>query len=175
MPGVPQHWTYPIATAAHGCLSAAVPFLEADHLTYVRYYGELMRILRGPASDWWTEAQAWETRVQSLPETRGVTRGNASESVDLVRKALRRRALLYCAATALAAERYRLARGTPPPNLQALVPEWLDAVPEDPFCGEPLRYGADLDALWVYSLGPNGKDDGGPDDEEFRVVIHPGE
>lgn len=173
MPGVPESWMDPIAKVAHGCLSAAVPFFEADHLDYVRYYGELIRILRGPASDWWTEAQAWETRIESLPETRVVTRRNAEISVYLVRLALRRRALLFSAATALAAERYRLANGSPPTNLQALVPEWLDSVPEDPFVGAPLQYRADRDALWVYSLGPNGKEDVGYDDEVFRVVIHP--
>ena len=40
----------------------------------------------------------------------------------------------------IAVERYRLAHGAPPPSLPALVPEFLAAVPLDPFCDLPLGY-----------------------------------
>ena len=50
------------------------------------------------------------------------------------------RALLRCAAVAVALERYRLANGRWPDDLAALVPKYLAAVPADPFDGKPLRY-----------------------------------
>ena len=49
-------------------------------------------------------------------------------------------ARLRCAATACAVERYRLKYGKLPKDLNALVPEFMDKVPVDPFDGKPLRY-----------------------------------
>ena len=55
-------------------------------------------------------------------------------------KALEVIASLRCAATACAVERYRLKRGKLPKDLNALVPEFMDKVPIDPFDGKALRY-----------------------------------
>ena len=65
------------------------------------------------------------------------------------------------ARTALAVERYRLAHGTLPGGLADLVPDYLDGVPEDPFDGRPLRYKKLEKGYVVYSVGEDGKDDGG--------------
>jgi len=74
---------------------------------------------------------------------------------------LRRTAELRCARVALAVERYRLAHGGWPESLEALLPEYLDAVPPDPFDGRPLRYRATEERAVVYSVGENLGDDGG--------------
>lgn len=64
--------------------------------------------------------------------------------------------------TALALRVYRLEKGAYPQKLNALVPSYLQAIPTDPYgAGEALRYqkkGADY-KLW--SIGTDGKDDGG--------------
>jgi hypothetical protein len=72
-------------------------------------------------------------------------------------QAMTREALLWCAI-----ERFRLKLGSPPENLDALVPEFLDKIPCDPVNGLPLRYvrKGDRDYL-LYSIGWNDKDDGG--------------
>lgn len=71
------------------------------------------------------------------------------------------------ARTAIACERYRLAEGGYPPNLDALVPRHLDAVPIDFMDGETLRYRVDDDgAAVIYSIGTDLEDDGALDDEE---------
>ena len=41
------------------------------------------------------------------------------------------------------------------------MPEYLDTVPEDPFDGKPLRYKRLPKGYVVYSIGWDGKDDGG--------------
>jgi hypothetical protein len=41
------------------------------------------------------------------------------------------------------------------------VPDLLRAVPTDPFDGRPLRYRRDPEGAVVYSVGPDGKDNGG--------------
>ena len=66
------------------------------------------------------------------------------------------------AASALAVARYQ--RDHPrelPPNLEALVPKYLPAVPQDPFSGAALRYVRNGAAYKVYSVGANRNDDGG--------------
>lgn len=65
------------------------------------------------------------------------------------------------ARVALAALRYKAKHGRLPADLGALVPDFLKAVPADPFDAKPLRYKADADGLTVYAVGENGKDDGG--------------
>ena len=69
----------------------------------------------------------------------------------------------------LAATRERLASGTLPASIDALVPARLPSVPRDPFTTDaPLRLKATPEELLIWSVGPDGEDDGGPqkDDEE---------
>ncbi|MEM9882316.1 MAG: hypothetical protein AAF800_05320 [Planctomycetota bacterium] len=56
---------------------------------------------------------------------------------------------------------YRAERGEYPGTLDALVPAWLDAVPIDVYTGEPVRYKIEEGRPVVYSVGPDGEDDGG--------------
>jgi hypothetical protein len=59
---------------------------------------------------------------------------------------------------AVAAKRYELKYGDPPKNLEALIPEFLKAVPNDPFTNEPLRSIAVGEDLVIYSCGLDKKD-----------------
>ena len=71
-------------------------------------------------------------------------------------------AVLRCAQTAVAIERYRLSHGDRiPATLAALVPDFLQRVPEDPFNGKPLRYQIRTNGYCVYSVGRDRTDDGG--------------
>ena len=45
-----------------------------------------------------------------------------------------------------------------------MVPDFLPAVPADPFGGKPLRYVIRKGACIVYSIGRDQTDDGGRDD-----------
>jgi len=62
---------------------------------------------------------------------------------------------------AVALTRYRLKHGAYPSDLGALVPEWLPAIPADPFDQKAMRYRLDGRDAIIYSVGRNGKDDGG--------------
>jgi hypothetical protein len=82
---------------------------------------------------------------------------------DVTARNIARRDATLCA---LAAQRHRLKHGQLPAKLADLVPEFLPAVPTDPFDGQPLRMldrvSADKgDALLFYSVGKDRKDDGG--------------
>jgi hypothetical protein len=67
------------------------------------------------------------------------------------------------ATTALAVERFRLAHGRLPENLNELVPQFLSALPVDPFdpANAGLRYHCLAKGYVIYSVGRDGHDDGG--------------
>ena len=66
------------------------------------------------------------------------------------------------ARAAIAIERYRIAHGGElPSTLDALVPQYLDAQPIDPYSGKPLHYQHAGANYVVYSEFTNRKDDGG--------------
>ena len=80
---------------------------------------------------------------------------------------------LRAAALALAANRFHAAHGRWPAELGELVPDFIAALPDDPFGRGPLLYRADGGGGWIiYSVGPNGVDDGG-DGEQDKDVVFP--
>lgn len=63
----------------------------------------------------------------------------------------------------LAARAYQYRHGAPPPSVEALVPAYLPAIPQDPFANRPLVYRVKANRALIYSRGPDSKDDGGKD------------
>lgn len=61
----------------------------------------------------------------------------------------------------LALQAYFAARGHYPARLQELVPEWIPALPADPYTGKPFVYRLSELGFELYSLGDNQRDDGG--------------
>jgi len=66
---------------------------------------------------------------------------------------------LACIALTLAA--YRADHGDYPVTLDDLRPTYMAAVPLDPFSGKPLQFRCDGKDYTLYSVGPDGRDDGG--------------
>jgi hypothetical protein len=58
-------------------------------------------------------------------------------------------------------ERYRLAHGNFPADLNALAPEFVTKLPHDTIKGQTFRYTASGDRFKLYSVGWNETDDGG--------------
>ena len=85
----------------------------------------------------------------SSPNGFVITFAHAQSSLDLAR-------------VAIALERYRLAKGKYPDSLDALYPQYLNPVPHDVINGQPLHYQlTDVGQFVLYSIGWNGRDDGG--------------
>ncbi len=59
----------------------------------------------------------------------------------------------------LALELYARAKGAYPEKLGVLVPEYIEALPRDPFSGQDFGYMRRGDLYVLYSVGPNLKDD----------------
>jgi hypothetical protein len=62
---------------------------------------------------------------------------------------------------AVAVERFRKSNGRFPEKLTDLMPNFLPAIPIDPFDGQPLRYRLLEKGYMIYSVGRDGHDDGG--------------
>ncbi len=77
---------------------------------------------------------------------------------------------LAAARLIVALNRYRKDRDGFPENLQALVPDYLAAVPRDPYDGRLFRYARDKGV--VYAVGVNLADDGGDAEEGSKRRFH---
>src|SRR5262249_47337405 len=108
------------------------------------------------------EAELREMKRQKLWPRRYVISSLMLPGVRKVgESALRDQAHLTCIETALACERYRMARKKWPATLAELTPAWLEVVRPDPYTGEPLKYAVREGGVVIYSVGPDGEDDGG--------------
>jgi len=105
---------------------------------------------------------SFETMFLREPNVHNIFSESIVTLAGLPSKVLRAEAAKQTAITAIALKRYQLKHDYCPPSLNALVPEFLPAVPRDPVDGEPLRYRLQSDGTFLlYSIGDNGKDDGG--------------
>jgi len=118
------------------------------------------------------EIQAWHSdlgrdRVQS-PYSHLVTTIIAPGISRALQECIKARTELEVGRTGLAVEEWRLRHGRWPDSLEQLVPEVLDAVPDDPFSDSPIRSAKTPDGVVVYSVGEDGTDNGGIREEEAR-------
>jgi len=69
---------------------------------------------------------------------------------------------------ALCVRLYEAREGASPDDLAALVPDYIDALPDDPFAGGPITYVRTDDGCKLYSVGMNYVDDGGLEADRFK-------
>jgi hypothetical protein len=163
-PGVP-----PNTNSFLGRLSLRLSggWLLGNHATLLDLMNEAVEIAKLPAETQRQRYRELDERVKTMTASRMEFTTLLLPAVLKVAEAsLRSRAELRCAAVALAAERYRLAHGSWPESLEQLTPRFLAKVPLDPFDGKPLRYRRLADGVVVYSVGLDGKDNGGQVDRK---------
>lgn len=132
--------------------------LRADAGTWLLHYIETTGLPSAEALD---AAVALNMEAAASPLTPLAASMRAAWS-SLVRKMAESTAHARLFQGLCAIERYRLAEGKAPYALDDLVPTYLDAVPIDPFDGNPLRYVLPPDGSGLlYSIGINRFDDGG--------------
>ncbi len=106
---------------------------------------------------WQREAQgygpeAFKKFADALPPQE---KAFAVDDADAELRMLAFRAGLRAARCAIALDLYRRKYGAYPNALTALVPAMLDAVPADPFTGNPLIYRSNGGAYRLWSVGPD--------------------
>jgi hypothetical protein len=144
-----------------------------DCRKYLELMGEMVEASRQPFPEARQHVDLIEQKLRALAGTRNplerlkyvvttLMMPAVGSGVDaFARLEARRNALV----AAIAAERHRQQSGSYPAKLDDLVPSFLPAVPSDPFTGQPLRIIAGPDELVIYSVGLNGMDDQGVENE----------
>jgi hypothetical protein len=77
----------------------------------------------------------------------------------------RANAMMQLTQLAAALAEHRAAHGEYPDQLDALVPSMLDKLPVDLYTSSPFIYQQQADGYLLYSMGDNGKDDGGSNEQ----------
>jgi hypothetical protein len=96
---------------------------------------------------------------------------NAGSQLAAIRKAANAEVARNVVITAIALKRYELRHHQFPATLDELTPDLLKVVPIDCMDGQPLRYRLKADGTFLlYSVGENGKDDGGDPSLEKGVT-----
>jgi hypothetical protein len=107
-----------------------------------------------------TNAGAAFFRALEIPDLSEMFGGNWISSS--VRKTMQMETADRVVVTAIALKRFQVQHGKWPATLTELVPEFFSSVPIDPYAGTPLHYHPKADGTYLlYSVGDNGKDDGG--------------
>ena len=142
-------------------LPGRVPYYETTMDDLSARYAQAVALLRAPPPVTAAPppgASVWSNAL--VENLAGVNLLNLRKNLDI--RDFQRSGL----AALIAVERYRAARGAPPPSLAALLPEYLAAVPVDPFSGLPLGYmviepagGDDTRTYLLFGAGLDGKYD----------------
>jgi hypothetical protein len=152
----------------------SIPVMRRAHAIFLRRMTELVEVAKRPATEQEAGIREWEQQVMQLKASGDRAQVIATLLLPAIPKILdaghRQQAVLRCAATALAAERFRQDKKSWPDSLEALVPAYLKQVPADPYDGKPLRLRRLEDGLLVYSIGPDRADDRGTLDRENPVA-----
>jgi ABC-type Na+ efflux pump permease subunit len=124
----------------------------------LRHYSRLVEAARLPEREQTTAFEQLEIQRKAMPL---VARQLSVRAPRMAQRFRDGDAELRCAVAALAAERFRRKHGRWPERLDELMPDYLKAVPADPFLDAPLRLRRLPDGLVIYSVGADGQDDGG--------------
>ncbi len=128
----------------------------------------LVEVVRKPSWTWREGVERFERTIRSGPDVDPkrnpeelIPRALMPAASPLIRGELRTDALGRSLVLLIAARRHYLNRRQWPASAEALVPKHLTAVPPDPLTGKPMRLVKKGDRLIAYSLGVDGRDDGG--------------
>jgi hypothetical protein len=134
-------------------------FIQTQRAALLRYMNRAVEIAKLPAEEQQARMQELEATAKDQP----VLVGLFVPALSKVHEAsLRTQAQLRCASAALAAERFRQAECRWPQAWDELIAAGLlHDGPIDAYDGKPLRMRRVDDGLVIYSVGPDGEDNGG--------------
>ncbi|MFA5189278.1 MAG: hypothetical protein WC740_01050 [Verrucomicrobiia bacterium] len=137
---------------------------ELDHLKYLNLMMEAAEASRVDYPDRLRRLNAIREKAEKLPFYLIGSRVSVPPVLGTTVRDARSIALGRIVLAALAVERFRNDTRRLPESLAELAPRYLNTVPIDPFDGKPVRYklfAAPKRGYVVYSVGEDGKDDGG--------------
>jgi hypothetical protein len=143
---------------------------DLDRKCYLHFLGQLVAATQQPWPDAFKAADAVRREATGIKiqnqsfwakDRYIITDAILPATQALFAATAREIAMRQVADAAIALELYRQEHGRLPGELSVLVPKYLPHMPQDPFNGEPLRYGVEGDGYLLYSVGENRVDDGG--------------
>ncbi|NQU10585.1 hypothetical protein HQ590_07340 [bacterium] len=144
-----------------GCIYRWTGWGDLDLLAYLRYSERALRAAQQSLPERLATMESSDTGVPVYFVLTAVLLGR---SHPLTVKEAKIVARLRCARAAVEIERRRLATGSLPADLG-------QGLPPDPFAGQPLRYKKLAKGYVVYSVGKDGKDDGGDAKQDIAFVV----
>jgi tetratricopeptide (TPR) repeat protein len=156
--GAPAIWLYRFAGLA-----------DMDAIIYLDLMNDYIKALQLPPHQRQEAADAIDARFDKKSKIHVLLHTIMPSLTNCTIIDSRIAAQLRTARAGLAVQRYRLASARLPDTLAELVPAYLDAVPKDPFDGKNLRYKKLEAGFVVYSIGRDGKDDGGKERPRKRT------
>lgn len=136
------------------------PHLPGDHARYLEVLTQACEVARRPDHEQ-SAALAAVLDEPVDPDHRFTRLLSGAAFGKLHTASLRGKAGLRCAVVGLALERCRLRDGRWPNSLADVPRDILADIPLDPFDGKPLKYPRRGDGVTVYSVGADGRNDGG--------------
>jgi hypothetical protein len=150
---------------------------EADTVLFLDTMEEFLRLGRMPERERLVKAkqamQEWEQEITEKTNRHLLSALGMRAMWRFFERLGMANTRMELARGALAVEAWRLEHGGWPDSLEQIVPEYLEEVPEDPFSGEPTRYVRTDTGVTLYSVGPDGEDDGGIPEREARALGGP--
>lgn len=137
-----------------------------DHALALSLMARRIEEVQRPSQEQAALEKQFEQDIRNLPNNATFTRTLMPAMVKLGEAFRRKHASLRCTIAALAAERYQQKHKRWPDSLDKLCPQFLPAVPLDPFDGAPLRYRRFDEGMIIYCVGNDGVDNGGHLDPE---------
>jgi hypothetical protein len=158
-----------LMACGHWCM---VGWLNENHAVMLELTTEAVEIAKLPVEEQAERFKQLERKSRQMksegwpPYRYGFGTLGLPAVIKVAQSYARTRAELRCAVAALAAERYRLAHGKWPSTLDDLSPQFLTAIPLDPYDSKPLKLRRFDDGILIYSVGREGKDHGGKVDRK---------
>jgi hypothetical protein len=148
-------------------------FLQWDELNYLRLMDRYVQTAQMAFPERISAAQALRHSLEQQGQLHALSRAwlRGMNGCRIVLKDATVTARLRTARVAIAVERFSLERGRPPRTLAELDPFGMRAMPDDPFNGRPLRYRKLANGYAVYSVGEDGKDDGGDEKKDVTFIV----
>ena len=146
-------------------------FTDQDMLCYMDLMEAYIRICERPAEERLRAIQPMRARNESLPHRCFLSRALTGDLGFAIIKNLRLVAEIRVARGALDVEQFRLSTGRLPDNLVEISHTLLNAIPLDPFDAHPLRYKRLAKGYVVYSVGDDGRDDGGDEKKDITFTV----
>lgn len=147
------------------------PIIKAGMMYSMNAFDDLIEATRMPYHEYFKVRESYEKKVDNIPRYYVFSKLLIPSATGVSLKKATIEAKILAARAGLACKIYQNRHGTFPEELSQLVPDILSEVPTDPFSGKSLIYRRTPSGFIVYSVGSNGKDDGGRETRQITKIV----